>query len=177
MDINTWMDMEVTHSSYWVTKEMLSTASSMWRYSVWVRCSVICWIKAMHNCNKCSALLLLATSVRSCCSGTCSLFTDPLFSLFRDCRVCVWKCSLLHAYRFSNRDQLFQPKLWKVLARKCTAVLVMYLNFSLINGQAQNLWKTKQSILFILILWHSLHRNGLVIRAFDCRAGDCRFDS
>ena len=81
---------------------------------------------SVQLCSVLVSLLLLATSVRSCCSGTCSLFTDPLFSLFRDCRVCVWKCLLiLHAYRFSNRDQLFQPKLWKVLARKCTAVLVL----------------------------------------------------
>ena len=40
---------------------------------------VISWIKAMHNCNKCSAVQWVG--VRSCSSGTCSLFTDPLFSL------------------------------------------------------------------------------------------------
>ena len=194
MDINTWMDMEVTHSSYWVTKETLSTASSMWRYSVWARCSAVSWIKAMHNCNKCSAVQwvgFFAITSYKCkviiiLQGTVAC-SQILYFLLRDCHVCVWKCSLLHAHRFLNKDQLFQPKLWKVLARKCTAALVLKFTWTFHWWRARPKTFGKQNNPFcsfyvkwtfpcLSFLWHSLHRNGLVIRAFGCRVGGLRFN-
>lgn len=108
---------------------------------------------SVQLCSVLVSLLLLATSVRSCCSGTCRpVHRSSIFS-FQGLSCLCLEMLALACLSILEQGPTVSTKTLKSTSKKmysCTGS-EMYLNFSLINGQAQNLWKTKQSILFILL--------------------------